>query len=64
MQEIEATIHRLNTEVGLTLVLTEQHIKIARELAHEFVIMDRGRIEARGLIAELTDELVEKHLTI
>ena len=64
VQEIEATIHRLNTEVGLTLVLTEQHIKIARELAHEFVIMDRGRIEARGLIAELTDELVEKHLTI
>jgi urea transport system ATP-binding protein len=64
VQEIEATIHRLNTEVGLTLVLTEQHIKIARELSHEFVIMDRGRIEARGLIAELTDELVEKHLTI
>jgi len=64
VQEIEATIHRLNTEVGLTLVLTEQHIKIARELAHEFVIMDRGRIEARGPIAELTDELVEKHLAI
>ena len=64
VQEIEATIQRLNREVGLTLVLTEQHIKIARDLAHEFVIMDRGRIVARGPIAELTDELVEKHLTI
>ena len=64
VQEIETTIHRLNTEVGLTLVLTEQHIKIARQLAHEFVIMDRGRIEERGSISELTDELVEKHLTI
>ena len=64
VQEIETTIHRLNTEVGLTLVLTEQHIKIARQLAHEFVIMDRGRIEERGPIGELTDELVEKHLTI
>ena len=64
VQEIEASIKRLNREVGLTLVLTEQHIKIARELAHEFVIMDRGRIEVRGLISELSDELVQKHLTI
>ena len=64
VQEIEATIKRLNQEVGLTLILTEQHIKIARDLAHEFVIMDRGRIEVRGSIGELTDELVNKHLSI
>ena len=64
VQEIESTIKRLNHEVGLTLVLTEQHIKIAKDLAHEFVIMDRGRIVVRGPIAELTDELIEEHLTI
>jgi len=64
VQEIDATIKRLNQEVGLTLILTEQHIKIARDLAHEFVIMDRGRIEAQGTISELTDELVHEHLTI
>lgn len=64
VQEIEATIKRLNQEVGLTLILTEQHIKIARDLAHEFVIMDRGRIEAQGTIGDLTDELVHEHLTI
>lgn len=64
VQELEATIQRLNQEVGLTLVLTEQHIKIARKLAHDFVIMDRGRIEARGTISELSDELVNKHMTI
>ena len=64
VQEIEATIKRLNQEVGLTLILTEQHIKIARDLAHEFIIMDRGRIEAKGAIGELSDELVQKHLTI
>ncbi len=64
VQEIEATIMRLNKEVGLTLVLTEQHIKIAKKLAHQFVIMDRGRIEASGSIDELTDELVHEYLTI
>ena len=64
VREIEATIKRLNQDVGLTLVLTEQHIRVAKELAHGFIIMDRGRVEVRGTIDELTDELVHKHLTI
>jgi len=64
VQEIEATILRLNKEVGLTLVLTEQHIRVARELSHAFVIMDNGRIAERGAIGELTDEIVDKYLTL
>ena len=64
VQELEATIMRLNTEVGLTLVLTEQHIKVARELSHEFVIMDNGLIVEGGPIDALTDEVVDKYLTI
>jgi urea transport system ATP-binding protein len=64
VQEIEVTLHRLNKEVGLTMILTEQHIKVARELADRFIIMDIGRIVAAGPIAELTDELIEKHLTL
>ena len=64
VQELEATIVRLNTEVGLTLVLTEQHIRVARALAHEFVIMDNGLIVEGGPIDRLTDAIVDKHLTI
>ena len=64
VREIEATIMRLNTEVGLTLVLTEQHIRVARALAHEFVIMDNGLIVEGGPIDGLTDEVVDKYLTI
>ena len=64
VQEIEATIVRLNTEVGLTLVLTEQHIRVARALAHEFVIMDNGLIVEGGPIDALTDAVVDKYLTI
>ena len=64
VQEIEATIHRLNTEVGLTMILTEQHIRIARELSHEFVIMDHGRVAENGPIGNLTNEVVEEYLTI
>ncbi|MGD9538717.1 MAG: ATP-binding cassette domain-containing protein [Alphaproteobacteria bacterium] len=64
VQEIEVTLHRLIKEVGLTMILTEQHIKVARELADKFVIMDIGRIVAGGPIADLTDELIEEHLTL
>jgi len=64
VQEIEATIERLNKEVGLTLILTEQHIKVARELSHSFVIMDNGRIAESGVTGNLTDEIVDKYLTL
>jgi urea transport system ATP-binding protein len=64
VQEIEVTLRRLNREVGLALILTEQHIKVARELADRFVIMDTGRIVAQGPVAELTHALIEEHLTL
>ncbi|MBM3482717.1 MAG: urea ABC transporter ATP-binding subunit UrtE [Alphaproteobacteria bacterium] len=64
VQEIERTLHRLNKEVGLTLILTEQHIKVARELADKFIIMDTGRVVAQGPIAELSNDLIEQHLTL
>ena len=62
--DIRNTIRKLNKEMGLTLILTEQHIKIARELADLFVMMDIGRIVAQGPISELNDDLIRKHLTI
>jgi urea transport system ATP-binding protein len=62
--DIRATLRQLNRELGLTLVLTEQHIKIARELADLFVILDVGRVVAQGPVSELSDSLIRRHLTI
>jgi len=64
VQEIGNTLMRLNREFGITLILTEQHIKVARRLGHAFVMMDHGRVVAKGPMDEVTDELVNKHLTI
>ncbi|VFU08752.1 Urea ABC transporter ATP-binding subunit UrtE [Methylocella tundrae] len=64
VHEIGQTLRRLNTEFGITLILTEQHIKVARKLGDAFLMMENGRIVARGPIAEMTDELVERHMTI
>lgn len=64
VHEIGQTLRRLNTEFGITLILTEQHIKVARKLGDAFLMMENGRIVARGPIAGMTDELVERHMTI
>ncbi len=62
--DIRNTMRHLNRDLGLTLLLTEQHIKIARELADKFLILDVGRVVAQGPIADLSDALIRKHLTI
>lgn len=62
--EIGNKLRMLNKDHGITLILSEQHIKVARSLGDDFLMMDNGRIVAKGAIDELTDELVEKHLTV
>ncbi|UOM34169.1 urea ABC transporter ATP-binding subunit UrtE [Acuticoccus sp. I52.16.1] len=62
--QIEEAIVRLNKELGLTVVLVEQNVRFAREGADAFVMMENGRNVAAGPIAELTDEIVGRHMTI
>lgn len=62
--EIGEKLRALNKQFGITLILTEQHIKVARSLGDSFVMMDNGRIVENGPIADLTDAVVEKHLTV
>jgi urea transport system ATP-binding protein len=64
VHEIGLTLQRLNKEFGISLILTEQHIKVARKLGDAFVMMENGYIVARGQIEEMTDELVTRHMTI
>jgi urea transport system ATP-binding protein len=64
VHEIGEILKMLNKELGISLLLTEQHIKVARKLGDAFVMVDNGRVVARGPISEMTDELVERHMTI
>jgi urea transport system ATP-binding protein len=51
-------------KAGLTVLLVEQKLPIARRVADQFHMLDKGRLVASGSIAELTDEMVQKHLTV
>lgn len=64
VEQIEDTIIRLNTELGITIILVEQNVKFARKAGHSFAMFENGRVVAADLIGALTDDLVNKHMTI
>jgi urea transport system ATP-binding protein len=51
-------------EQGLTILLVEQKLPFARRVGDYFCIMDRGRAVATGKMADLSDEIVNKHLKV
>jgi urea transport system ATP-binding protein len=61
--EIGDVIARLGEE-GVTVLMVEQKLAFARRVARGFVILDRGHAVAAGAIADLTDDLVRRHLTV
>jgi urea transport system ATP-binding protein len=64
VEEIEAVIVRLNRQLGLTVVLVEQNVAFARQAAHCFAMMEKGRIVVSGAIEELSDDMVHRHMAV
>jgi urea transport system ATP-binding protein len=64
VEEIEAVIVRLNRQLGLTVVLVEQNVAFARQAAHCFAMMEKGRIVVSGAIGELSDDMVHRHMAV
>ena len=64
VHEIGDIVIKLNQEEGLTVLLVEQKLPFARRVASEFCILDKGRRAAAGSISELTDNVVQAHLSV
>jgi len=56
VQELMRAIRNLVDEGGLTLILVEQHAKLALELTRRVLVLDRGRIVHRGDSAALLED--------
>lgn len=63
VKQIEEAIVHLNRDRGISIVLVEQNIPFARAASDRFIVMDKGRIAMTGTKDDLTDEVVERHLT-
>ena len=64
VEEIENLIIKLNRDFGLTVVLVEQNVSFVRRAAHRFAMMEKGRVVVAGAIAELSDEMVHRHMAV
>ena len=64
VHEIGDIIRKLNQEIGLTVLLVEQKLPFARRIGDRFVILDRGRAVANGMMDDLNNELVKEYLTV
>ncbi len=49
---------------GLTILLVEHKLPFARRVSSDVRILDKGRLVVSSRIEELTDALVQKHLTV
>ncbi len=64
VHEIGEVLRRLNQELGLAVLLVEQKLPFARQVADQFVIMERGAIQATGAMSTLDDALIARYLTV
>ena len=64
VHEIGDTIVRLNREHGITVLIVEQKLPLARRVADRFTVLDKGRVVASGAMDELDDALVRRYLTV
>ena len=64
VQEIGEIVHRLNTQLGMTVLVVEQKLPFVRRVSSSFFIMNKGTIVADGPMSGLSEELIEEHLLV
>ncbi|WP_343218961.1 MULTISPECIES: urea ABC transporter ATP-binding subunit UrtE [Cerasicoccus] len=64
IDQIEDTIKLLRDSGRMSILLVEQYLDFAKSVSDAFYVMDRGMVMAQGDIAELSEEIVTKYLTV
>ncbi len=64
VREIGDILQELNRSRQLTVLLVEQKLPIVRRLGQAFHVMDRGRVVAGGNMDALSDDIIQRYLTV
>ena len=56
VQDLMKVIRNLVAEGGMTVIIVEQHAKLALSLTHQALVLDRGRVVHRGASAGLMND--------
>ena len=64
IKDIERVIRQLAARGDMAIVLVEQYFEFARDLAHRFLVMDRGEVVLEGRPTEVDEADVRRWLTV
>lgn len=64
IDQIGDAIKMLRAEGQMSILLVEQYLDFCKELGDDFAILERGAVAASGVMADLSDEIIQKHLTV
>ena len=64
IDQIGHAIRLLREEDGMSILLVEQYLDFCKEFGDSFSILERGRVTAAGQMADLSDTLIKKYLTV
>jgi urea transport system ATP-binding protein len=64
VQQIGSVIDYLTKEEKITVIIIEQKLPFARKHGDDFYILDRGSVVADGEMEELSDEVVNRYLSV
>lgn len=64
VEEIQTIIKRIHADHNCAILLVEQNLDFVREVTQSFAMMESGQISVDGTIAELTEDLVKRHLSV
>ena len=64
IQLIGHVLRELVSQMKMTVVLVEQYVDFVREFGHAFHIMNRGQVVYSGVPADLSSDVVSRHLSV
>ena len=64
IKDIGRVLELLRSQGQMAILLVEQYLDFARELADRLAVMDRGQVVLAGRPDELDDQDVRRYLTV
>lgn len=64
IKDIKNVISLLRSRGGMAVLLVEQYFEFARDLADDYLVMDRGEAVLSGLGAEMDEGKVRRYITV
>ena len=62
--QIEDAIYSIKRKGEMSVILVEQYLDFAKNASDAFCILERGYVVQEGPIGDLSDELIERYLTV